>query len=267
MVGNITARTLFIVCLASQGLFLSFSTSQATLLLFFGEDLGLGENARLLSFPNADAARDSFFSNLTAGVLTEDFEGQTPTNPPTLDPIVLNLSFGPDTALLTSDNGLVGNDPTSTGTNNPVNSIPSGVYPTSGDQYFLSFGGFNIVFSSPQAAFGFYAVDAGDNGGQMTLEFVLEGGGSFTETVPHTVSGPGGSVLFYGIIDTSMLFTQINFLGSSIIDGFVFDDMTIASAGQVQVPEPSTLALFATGLAGLGFMGWRRRKRVQLKAA
>ncbi len=35
----------------------------------------------------------------------------------------------------------------------------------------------------------------------------------------------------------------------------------------VSVPEPSTLSLFATGLAGLGFMGWRRRKRVQLKAA
>ena len=34
----------------------------------------------------------------------------------------------------------------------------------------------------------------------------------------------------------------------------------------VSVPEPSTLSLFATGLAGLGFMGWRR-KRVQLKAA
>ena len=28
-------------------------------------------------------------------------------------------------------------------------------------------------------------------------------------------------------------------------------------------PEPSTLALFATGLALLGFMGWRRRRAVQ----
>ncbi len=32
-------------------------------------------------------------------------------------------------------------------------------------------------------------------------------------------------------------------------------------------PEPSTLALFATGLALLGFLGWRRRGAVQLKAA
>ena len=33
------------------------------------------------------------------------------------------------------------------------------------------------------------------------------------------------------------------------------------------VPEPTTLTLFATGLAGLGFMGLRRRRMVGLKAA
>ena len=42
---------------------------------------------------------------------------------------------------------------------------------------------------------------------------------------------------------------------------------TVYHAEPEPVPEPSTLSLFATGLAGLGFMGWRRRKRVQLKAA
>ena len=34
-----------------------------------------------------------------------------------------------------------------------------------------------------------------------------------------------------------------------------------------EIPEPSTLALFATGLALLAFMGWRRRGSVQVKAA
>jgi hypothetical protein len=41
----------------------------------------------------------------------------------------------------------------------------------------------------------------------------------------------------------------------------------ISSLAVVTIPEPSTLSLFATGLAGLGFVSWRRRKRVQLKAA
>ena len=42
---------------------------------------------------------------------------------------------------------------------------------------------------------------------------------------------------------------------------------TPGNNGGGSIPEPSTLALFATGLAGLGFVGWRRRERLQLKAA
>ena len=42
-------------------------------LIFFGEDLGLGEATRLPATPNADAARTNFLSNLV-GVGTEDFE-------------------------------------------------------------------------------------------------------------------------------------------------------------------------------------------------
>ena len=34
----------------------------------------------------------------------------------------------------------------------------------------------------------------------------------------------------------------------------------------VEIPEPSTLGLFVSGLAGLGFVGLRRRRSVQLKA-
>ncbi len=41
------------------------------------------------------------------------------------------------------------------------------------------------------------------------------------------------------------------------------DDLEVPLA----TPEPSTLALFATGLALLAFMGWRRRGSVQVKAA
>ena len=48
-------------------------------------------------------------------------------------------------------------------------------------------------------------------------------------------------------------------IGESCVEG-------VSPPGTMSVPEPSTLALFATGLVGLGFVGWRRRS-MQLKAA
>ena len=68
-----------------------------------------------------------------------------------------------------------------------------------------------------------------------------------------------GNLLFFGVIDAD--FTSVSFIHSGGDDGVNFDRL------QFGVPEPSTFALFATGLALLGFIGWRRRRAVQVKAA
>ena len=44
------------------------------------------------------------------------------------------------------------------------------------------------------------------------------------------------------------------------------DDITFEMVTPLAAPEPSTLALFATGLALLAFIGWRRRRAVQVGA-
>ncbi len=63
-------------------------------------------------------------------------------------------------------------------------------------------------------------------------------------------------------IPTGRLF-QYNTSGTdSLFESVTFEEFSITPA-----PEPSTLALFATGLALLGFLGWRRRGSVQVKAA
>jgi hypothetical protein len=67
-------------------------SSHATLLTFFGEDIGLlGSN---LAPPNSDAAQIDFLSDLI-GVGTEDFESNAAG---TMAPLILN--FGVDTATL-----------------------------------------------------------------------------------------------------------------------------------------------------------------------
>jgi hypothetical protein len=144
-----------------------------------------------------------------------------------------------------------------------------GRYPVSGTKFWeVNASSFSIAFSNPVAAFGFYGTDIGDFGGSLSLSF-LTGGGPVVVPVAHTVIGNpanyggtnGGNLFFFGYINTLNPFTSVSFqVAGDPADFFGFDNMTIGSVEQVvSVPEPSVLALLATGLALLGIAASRRR--------
>ena len=220
--------------------------------VFFGEDLGLGENTPLTAFPNAQAAEVEFLSYLV-GVGTETFEGFADN---TYAPLALTFP-GAGTATLTGGGDVNSVKP---GTTNGF-----GRYAVSGSNYWAaSSGSFAVAFTTPIAAFGFYGIDIGDFNGRLTL--TTTGGATKNYTVNNTIGAPGGSVLFWGVIDTADSFTAIAFGNTNAgTDYFGFDNMTIGSVEQVvvrpesNVPMPAPLALIAAGLIGVGLSRPRRR--------
>ena len=235
-------------------------------IIFFGEDINSSDNPstpqddpiRLLSMPNSTSAQSAFLSNLI-GVTTEQFEGFSDGDNPT------TLTFGSDTATL------IGGPTIKTVTSGTFN----GTYPISGDNFLFHFGpagSFRIDFSSPQAAFGFFATDVGDGGAQLILDLVLSSGGTETINVPHTTGSPtvitSGSVFFFGLIDTSNTFTSISFTNTNASqDGFGFDDMTIGRPENVAISEPSSIILLIAGVVGVFTVARRSRNRISIKPA
>lgn len=219
--------------LAIISLAASILAAQAAPLIYFGQDIntlppvgpGADNPTRLTNHPNSDLAASQFRDRLF-GVATETFE-MLPTN---TTPQM--LTFGQDTATL------IGSPFVYEVRSNTFD----GTFPTSGNRYLLLMDSspnfFSIQFSSPQAAFGFWATDIEVLPFRIVL--VSTNGMQITNTVPVTLPQASGGVIFFGAIDTDTLFTSVEFVRSSGGgDGFGFDDMTIGRLEQVRAPRLS----------------------------
>jgi hypothetical protein len=119
----------------------------------------------------------------------------------------------------------------------------------------------------------FIANAAGGFDTGISLDFVNGGVGfriRIYDTIQTTSSPLVGSQLFTQDYNLNSPFTAtptFSGIGKSVIvehftGGLEFDNLQFTNLFQeAAVPEPSTLALAALGLAGLGLVAWRRRGR------
>jgi hypothetical protein len=257
MIDSLRAFARGMLAAGAMALALVCAPASAGYVTFFGEDLNSSASVPLASFPNASAARASFLASLI-GVGTENFEGFADG---TAAPLPLNFGAAGN-ATLSGGGGVIN-------VVAPGSTDGNGRYATSGSHYWeVTAGGgddFVVTFDmiGGVAAFGFYGIDIGDFGGTVTL--TLANGLNTVLNIPNTVGAGGstdGSVIFFGLIGTTVadLFTSVTFNTTTIGFGetFAFDDMTVGSLEQVNIPEPGTFVLLGIALAGLGAM--RRRK-------
>jgi hypothetical protein len=229
------------------------TAASAAPVTFFGEDVNTLGDPNQVSPTNSTAAKNSFFTNLV-GVGTETFDtAATPVG--TTAPIAVAFP-GAGTATITGGGQVAtGND-------------GNGRYAISSPNYYLAGTiNFTINFSSAIAAFGFFGVDIGDFGGQLTLDLTDSSSIHHTLTVPNTIGSGGstsGSILYFGFFDTSLTYTSVSFNNNSGgADLFAFDNFSVGSVSQVSpaVPEPSTWAMLILGFAGIGFLAYRRKSK------
>jgi MYXO-CTERM domain-containing protein len=244
------------------------SASYAT---YFGEDPNDDEFVPLSSIPLSQGAEAAFKSQLTAGVYTENFEGQSAG---AVAPLTLSFINSTTSATTYAPPGGGAGWVLSVGPATPDGAGRYSIPSASSSKFWLADAGgsFEIKFTSAVAAFGFYGIDIGDYGGTVSVSLLSQTGSVITSLpVPASVGfggDTGGSVVYFGALSDGAAsdFWGVRF--STTYGGgdvFGFDNFTIATRDQVVTPPtnptpiPGTLLLAGLGLAGLGAM--RRRAR------
>jgi hypothetical protein len=249
-------KTLISVALVA-GL-LAAGAAQAAYVTFSGIDNN-GNPSLQVSPTNASGAESQFKAALS-GAGTEDFETYAVgTSAP------LSLNFGSaGMATMTGGDGMIaGNSAGKTDGNGrySVTKVGGGDGLRFWEVDAGGTGDFNIDFSVPIAAFGFYGVDIGDFLGTVSVGLWSSGTPLTTFAVPSAATTVAdGSIIYFGVVATTSAeeFTQVRFRTTSgNEDVFAFDNMTIGVRQQVTIPAPASLALVGLGLIGLGLS--RRR--------
>jgi len=229
-----TLRACTVVIAGGLALASLSAPTSAAVIVFSGSDEGAGE---VDPRPGSDAAAAAFDLALgTFGLIT--FESD-PLGP------FASLTVAPGVTLTGTD--YFGENQTIL--NSPVAAPELYGYNTTaaGSQFASAFGGsFTFTFETKILAFGLYV--SGLQGGPSTI--------SFNDGLPQVVNIPiiDGGIAFVGFIDPGARISriQIEFGG----DNVAIDDARYG-ANNAPVPEPGTLALIGSGLAGLAV---RRRR-------